>query len=141
MAVRLLQRVRSALPLALDLCLLSIYCRYLTSCDSLGLLTALSSLPPVHLGSTLNLSKRRAASGPRLPPRFLPFLSYVLSSSPLLMASHCPFLASRRTTLRTTLDVGLGVGWGVYIVVRHRSDFFLVPSLASFHPYCVFSYL
>src|SRR6266404_1965959 len=33
------------------------------------------------------------------------------------MVSHSSFLASRHTTLCTTLDIGLGVGWGDCIVL------------------------
>jgi len=54
------------------------------------------------------------------------FILFVTSSFPPLMARHIPFLAPRHTTLRTTPDVGIGVGWGDCIVVRHHSDFCLV---------------
>ncbi len=33
-------------------------------------------------------------------------------------------ISPRHTTLRTTLDDGLGVGWGDCIAVRHLSDSF-----------------
>ncbi len=69
-----------------------------------------------------------SASRPRLSPSLRhslcvfhlcarPFIVFDSSSPPPLMASHCPFLAPRLTTLCATLLIRLGVGWGVYCCV------------------------
>jgi len=48
------------------------------------------------------------------------------------MAGYSPSLASRRTTLHITRDVGSGVSRGATILVRHSQDLVFVPFLVSF---------
>ncbi len=100
-------------------------------------------------GSTQITSKRRAVPAAPLGHNSqarhfsfhhyaLSFQAFVLSSPPLLMASHSTFLAPRHTTLRITRNIGWGVGEFTLSCVILRSR--LLRFLVSFHDYCMFNF-